>query len=265
MKITFILLSFASIPISNSATFGGCTINNNGAKPTPPAISNPGTCSDTQACGGQADIVLSMDGSGSISTASYDQAKIFLKDLAMSFAIEQDLVNIGMVQWSGSSTGTCTPSAGTPSCDASILNPFVNMELSYDLDQICSTINANQIKSGTPTLEGLLASHCVLKGGRPTASKFLVFITDGSPSAGIAPYPEIVAAANAIKADGVKLFSINVGGGSSVDTLMKAIASDPKADHYFSISDFSTLVNGNFADLFVDQVACVPTTDQPSR
>jgi len=88
-----------------AANFGGCLINNGLAAPTPPSISSPGQCTDSSACGGEADIVFAMDGSGSISSTSYSQAVQFLRDLAMSFAIGQNLVHIGMIQWSGSPSG----------------------------------------------------------------------------------------------------------------------------------------------------------------
>ena len=45
---------------------------------------------------------------------------------------------------------------------------------------------------------------------------------------------------------------------------MNSIASDPKADHYYNTQNFNSLLTGNFKDQFIDQVACVVTTDPPS-
>ena len=64
------------------------------------------TCTTNQTgCDGQADVVFVMDGSGSVNAQQYSDAMDFLTDLAMSFPMHNDLVNVGMVQYSGGSTG----------------------------------------------------------------------------------------------------------------------------------------------------------------
>lgn len=91
-------------PRALAVDWGGCQVLN-GNPPANPVI-DPAihTCATNQtACDGKADVMFVMDGSGSISASAYQEAMDFLRELAMSFPMEDNLVNVGFVQYAGSS------------------------------------------------------------------------------------------------------------------------------------------------------------------
>jgi len=246
---------------ARSATLGG----NIDVTALAPAVTSPGQCQDSTACAGEMDLVFVMDGSGSITPTMYADAVEFIEDFAMSFAIDSTLVNFGMVQWSGNAAGNCNPTANPPTCDASVINEFITLELSSDVDKICTMINAPQIRDVTPTLRAIQVGHCVLLGStRPSAAKFMVLLTDGSQSGtGGGTDAEIYAATDAIKSSGIKIFALNVANNAAA-TLMTNIASLPKADHYWNVNNFGDLMQSGFKSKFISQTACIPITSQPS-
>lgn len=94
-----------------------------------------------------------------------------------------NLVRVGMVQYSGSTPMSGTCDSLNNNCDKSILDQFVVQELSGDPRQICATLDEPHISSGTPILEGLQVAHCAIRESSRSA-KFMVFITDGQPQSG---------------------------------------------------------------------------------
>jgi hypothetical protein len=214
------------------------------------------------ACDGEADIVFVMDGSASVDDLDFREATEFLKKLGMSFALGKDLVRISYVQYSGSSDDessnyvtTCDSRSGN--CDNSVTSRFVLQELSGDANQICASISAPQIKSGTPILQGLAAGHCALKGSGRDVPQFVVLITDGAPSGFEDTIPEIRELAAQMRNESITIFSIAVGDGAD-EALMKNIASKPSSEFYFYESSFDVLLTSDFTNKFVEQVQCLP-------
>ena len=123
-----------------------------------------------------------------------------------------DLVNVGMVQYSGSNLAGCDSVAGT--CDFSVIDQMVVQTLSGDSAQICATIEQPQINFGTPILNGLQVAHCALKGSTRNVAKFIVFITDGQPGGGASEADQVRALAEIIRNDTITIFAIGVGTGA---------------------------------------------------
>ena len=241
----------ASVATVGAQTWGACTVTN-GSPPTPvPINSVEHNCTTFAACDGQADVMFVMDGSSSITFSdsnAYTDAVAFMKDLAMSFSMGDNLVRVGMVQYSAptGSLGTCDSVNGV--CDASVLEKFEVQELTGNPKQLCAVLDRPMIASGTPILEGLQVAHCAMKAAQSNA-KFMVFITDGKPPD--ATKADIVALAQQIRNESVTIFAIGVGGTEANPTadvsLLRQIASLPVDDHLFHADKFSELLAGNFS------------------
>ena len=191
-----------------------------------------------------------MDGSGSIvgdDPNAYNDAMDFLKELAMSFSMGDNLVRVGMVQYSGSNPGLGSCDSVNSVCDATVFEKFEVQELSGNPQQICATLDRPHLGGGTPILEGLGVAHCALKDSTRSA-KFVVFITDGKPATGTSD--AIVALAEQMRNESITIFSIGVGGTSANPTadtnLLKKIASPPIDDHLYHADQFSDMLGGNF-------------------
>ncbi|GMH96767.1 hypothetical protein TrST_g2185 [Triparma strigata] len=239
-------------PRALAVDWGGCQVLN-GNPPANPVI-DPAihTCATNQtACDGKADVMFVMDGSGSITASAYQEAMDFLRELAMSFPMDDNLVNVGFVQYAGSSGfSTCDSVSGT--CEADVLNTFKVQELTGSAPQICAALDMPYLGGGTPILLGLQVAHCALKGGRDVP-KFIVFITDGQPGGADEP---IIALAEQIRNESTTIFAITIVGGD--EPLMAQIATPPASQHAFVSTDFPSLLQGNFTKRFVENIECVP-------
>ncbi|GMH74004.1 hypothetical protein TrRE_jg8368, partial [Triparma retinervis] len=103
-----VLLWLTALASAGAAKWGACTVQGGDPKapvPIDPLLHN---CNTSYACEGQADIMFVMDGSGSITSGdanAYNDAMDFLRELAMTFSMGDNLVRVGMVQYSGSNPG----------------------------------------------------------------------------------------------------------------------------------------------------------------
>ena len=104
---SLIAISATVLHGATAQTWGGCQVTGGATVPTNPTIDpSKHTCSTNQTgCDGQADVIFVMDGSASVLANQYSDAMDFLTELAMSFPMHDDLVNVGMVQYSGSASG----------------------------------------------------------------------------------------------------------------------------------------------------------------
>jgi hypothetical protein len=127
---------------------------------------------------------------------------------------------------------------------------FVVQDLSGDAEQICATLDAPQIRDGTPILQALSAGYCILKGSTRSSRK-MVFLTDGQgPRA-----DEVIALATTMKAEGIDIFTMSIGVGADT-ALMNGMASTPTEEFSYHVDDFDSLLTGDFIAKFVKGVEC---------
>ena len=196
-----------------------------------------------------------------MSGSDFAKSEVFFKSLSESFALGPGLVEISIVQYSGTATelgaDNCDGLSDSPFCAAAILNKFIVQPLSGDINQVCASLGQPQIGQGTPIIQGLQVASCALRESKKSA-KYLVFLTDGEPSENGGTPETIGDLTTALKAEGVTIFSIKVGASDS--ELMKAIATD--SSYYYHETDFDQLAsNVNFTKRFVDQLECFPPNE----
>lgn len=166
-------------------------------------------------CVGAIDIMLVLDGSGSIAPSDFDLMRAFSKQLVDSFTVDAQNVRIGIVQFDNGAV--------------------LELGLSDDATAIKGRLDSiDQLRGLTDIAAGLNAGQNELNAnGRRGIPRAIILLTDGFSERAPA-----VAAADRAKRAGTTIFSIGVGSGVDFG-LLTAIASDP--NYVFSSNDFSDL------------------------
>lgn len=180
------------------------------------------------------DLVFLLDGSGSVSRTDFARATDFVRTVGASFEISAEATRLGIAQFS-SGFKTEFP---------------LNTPLLSDPDgYFCEVDKIYQLNGGTATAEALRSikdtTLSASQGARlrKAVPKVLVVITDGASNNRAA----VPGAAQALKEEGVQVFSIGVG--NYVIGELRAMASEPTDKHVFTVQDF-----GKIADI-VDQIS----------
>lgn len=191
-----------------------------------------------------ADFVLSLDVSGSISSAEL----VDLKDAANTIVDAFDLyetdgrIRIGLVRFRGSSEGV----VDMISTDAQLSSPAADH---YSGAALHDGINGLQqggpgLSSGTDIVSGIqggAAQFATGLGDRPEVPNLLVLITDGNDTRGNSDTD----IQNAMLGSGAEIFAVGVG--AVTTSTLNAAASDPDSSHVFYANDFQqllTLIDG---------------------
>ena len=175
----------------------------------------------TYVCQTVVDVMLALDGSGSISAANFNLMKDFARQLITKFTVGNLAARFGVIQFSGTGQGR------------------YESFLSGDAAALDAAIAAmTQVNGGTDIREGLALARTELADhGRIDAPDAVILLTDGGHYGTGDPKTE----ADALKLLGVDVFGIGVGSGANMTTI-NAIASDPDSSHAFPVTNFTTLV-----------------------
>ena len=200
-----------------------------GLRSPPPLVSAQAACATT------IDFMLVLDGSESIDPTEFDVMKTFADSLVDHFTISPADAHAGIVQFASEGEGV------------------IEIGLSSDPGAIATAISTmTQIVGITDIQEGIaLAQQELTAGGRPDVPHVILVLTDGVHNEPGDP----IAEAEAARSLGTEIFAIAVGPGPDIDQL-NAIASDPDAEHVFSVGDFAALAT--ILDPLV-LVVCPPT------
>ena len=185
-----------------------------------------------------ADVVLLLDGSTSITSASWKSLVNASSSFAAAVGISADGAHIGVVQFASSSK--------------------LELALTGDLDKALAALHGlPQTGGGTNTASGLAMTGAQLfgAGGRLDAPKVVILITDGESNVGGDPVP----VASALKANSTNIFGIGVGAGADMKQIA-AIASLPSSDFVFELDDYSKLA-GIIAKLIAKTCVAVLAVD----
>ncbi|XP_019627190.1 PREDICTED: von Willebrand factor A domain-containing protein 2-like [Branchiostoma belcheri] len=199
---------------------------------------------DAPRCGVEMDLVLVLDDSGSVGADNFNTLKEFVKRLTTQFDFGQGATRLGILQYSTDVTTVFS------------LN-------SYDTLEDINTAVDDMIYKGGGTNTHLALyelvnnAFSVQNGGRPTASKVAVVITDGMST------QPITRAVQDVKAVGIIVYTMGVGTGTDQSELQQ-LASSP--DRVFGASNYDSLLTmtGSLANRFCDDgssVVSVATVD----
>jgi uncharacterized protein YegL len=181
--------------------------------PTPTPTLTP---TSAAACTTQIELMLVLDGSGSIDRREFNSMRTFARNVANSFTIDSDSARIGIVQFSGSAQ--------------------YETRLSGDASTVVSTIDGMRRRGGGTYIgEGLqLARTELADSGRPGVPQAIILLTDGRSWG--RPAEEATLAKNA----GITILAVAVGNGPNINQI-NAISSDPDSRYVFAVGDFNSL------------------------
>ncbi|XP_045899701.1 collagen alpha-6(VI) chain isoform X2 [Micropterus dolomieu] len=169
----------------------------------------------------KADLVFLLDQSGSIDSADYTIMKQFTTDLVTSFKVSQDLVHVGLAQFSSIFQNEF------------YLNQFYNEEAvtKHIMDMV-------QLGGGTNiglALDSISEYFEASRGSRRSAgiSQNLVLITDGESQ------DDVEDAADRLRALGIEMFAIGIGDVHDLELLQ--ITGTP--ERLFTVQNFGNLEN----------------------
>ncbi|XP_014854107.1 PREDICTED: collagen alpha-1(XII) chain-like [Poecilia mexicana] len=173
----------------------------------------------------KADIVMLVDGSGSISQDDFGRMKSFLSEMVQNFPISPNKVQIGLTQFSSS-----------PKAEWHLNSHNNKQSLLQAIDQI------RQVGGGTGTGKALdyIRNHSFKPGVgmRPDSKKIVVLITDGEAQ------DKVGIPAKNLKDTGVEVFVIGVGDAFSKSRTLdelRTIASEDIKSHLYHVSTFQSL------------------------
>jgi uncharacterized protein YegL len=163
------------------------------------------------------DIMFILDGSGSIGSSAFQQAKAFMADVVNQLPVDANH-RIGIVTFASTAVLNTTFSSNKPALLATIA------ALPYPQGFTCTECGLN-----TATTEFATNSS-------PTAHHVGIVITDGISSTPANLPPALVAAAG----QNIELFAIGVGSAVSIPQLNQ-IATDPDLTHVFTVTSYASL------------------------
>ncbi|XP_026145131.1 cartilage matrix protein-like [Carassius auratus] len=177
---------------------------------------------DKFTCETPADIVMLVDGSGSISQDNFQTVKTFLERFVRSFGVGSNQTRIGLVQYSG---------------DPKIewhLNTHSTKEAVIDAVRIL-LLKRGSTRTGLALTYILENSFKAESGSRPDVPKIVILITDGES------WDDVISPAQRLRDAGIELFAIGVGY-INMNTLI-TIASPLEETHVYHVRDFSLMLD----------------------
>ncbi|KAI8484389.1 Signal peptide, CUB and EGF-like domain-containing protein 2, partial [Branchiostoma belcheri] len=199
---------------------------------------------DAPRCGVEMDLVLVLDDSGSVGADNFNTLKEFVKRLTTQFDFGQGAIRLGILQYSTAVTTVFS------------LNSYYTLEdINTAVDDMI--YNGGGTNTHLALYELVNNAFSVENGGRPTASKVAVVITDGMST------QPITRAVQDVKAAGIIVYTMGVGTGTDQSELQQ-IASSP--DRVSSAPNYDSLLTmtGSLANRFCDDgssVVSVATVD----
>uniref|UniRef100_A0A7S2IAR2 VWFA domain-containing protein n=1 Tax=Haptolina brevifila TaxID=156173 RepID=A0A7S2IAR2_9EUKA len=200
-----------------------CTCNGKPGPPIPPAPpplppKPPPPPGPAPPCKAKLDVVVVLDGSGSIHSVDWQRALKFTDSVVDSFHVSMDQVEIAAVQFGSSSETIIGLSADPTAVKAAVSK-------------------TRQMRTGTNTYDGFYSSRLILEHGRKgTKGKIVILLTDGGQNRGPPAKIESVH----LQDEGTTIFGIGVGAHINSQELQSWVSS-PVRDHYFTVSAFDQL------------------------
>lgn len=170
-------------------------------------------------CKAKLDVVVVLDGSGSIRSADWRTALAFTNQIVDAFTVAADQVELAVVQFS------------------SFVRTVVG--LSDDPAAIKAKVSReHQMGDMTNTYKGFQQAKSILdtQGRAGTKGKIVILLTDGAQDDGLPAKIEAVALQN----EGVEIFGVGVGHAIDKRELTSWVSA-PASEHYFSVKAWDDL------------------------
>ncbi|XP_019631572.1 PREDICTED: LOW QUALITY PROTEIN: uncharacterized protein LOC109475407 [Branchiostoma belcheri] len=168
-----------------------------------------------RACNGGADIIFSIDVSGSVS-GHFGTVKDFISGVVRSLNIGGSYARVGLIKFEGSSASRAI-SLADYSNKADLLSRIESVDMSFS--------------SGVPSVAGLsVMRNEFFTSGQPAARKYGIVLTDGQDSSSSDVIPDSMALRN----DGTTLFCVGVAEWQDGMGTLNNMASRPVNHHVFT-------------------------------
>jgi uncharacterized protein YegL len=153
-------------------------------------------------CSDMVDIILVIDGSGSLKLEGFQKAQSFAEQMVLHSEIAADKVQIGIVQYSGPGH------YDDPTVGAIEVSP-----ISADRPSLTGAVLGMQFTGGsTHTGEAMELALKLLEGGRANAHKAVLVVTDGDAT----DWGKLEAAAEKVRKEAALMFAVVTEPGGSV-------------------------------------------------
>lgn len=212
-------------------------------------------------CAAKVDIILMLDGSGSIGQDGFDAEKKFADTFVSAF--DNQIAQFSIIVYSGPKTWSAY-SACFDDPDVDMVNTCgINkiQDFSDDSDATRAAIQALEWPSGsTFTSVALQTAVTELQLSRPDAPAIVVLVTDGAPLSAL----KTTAAAANVRDAGARLMVVPVQGRGLTDKsrdFLHTLASEPKADNYLPLDDVSLLLSVSSVDQLMASACPAIDTD----
>ncbi|XP_054455478.1 scavenger receptor cysteine-rich type 1 protein M130-like [Anoplopoma fimbria] len=170
----------------------------------------------------QADIVILVDDSSSISTMSFNDIRSFLTEVVSVFEIGPDRIQIGLVQYSG--------------------DPNTNWHLNTHHTKLSLLEDINRLQhNGGDTMTGRALTHILHNnfkpevGMRENSTKIAVLFTDGDS------HDNTLLPSQNLKNVGIEIYTLGYDDANTNE--LKVIASDPDDIHMYFIRELSSIMD----------------------
>lgn len=185
----------------------------------------------------QVNLAVVLDGSGTISTLKFSEAKDFAKNIAAVFAARNMFANGGTASYVQFSSDVDPSDTGT----------------FFSLSEFNDFVDSNdQIYAGTDIDAGIIAAQHLLNDAPPASAAFMVVLTDGEDNVG---GDNVAVTADDARDDGITMLAVGVG------ECPFSRANNTTAMYHSSSTYVNTVVHRkkSFASSFTDTILSRPT------
>jgi len=206
---------------------------------------NPQPCPPNLACSSRLDLMLLLDGSGSVRRKGFRRTRIFARNMIRRIDLGEDRAKVGVIMFSKKIT---------------LVSP-----MTFDKDALVTGINGMKWpRSTTATSKALLtAIEALAAGGRSDVDKdktIVMVVTDGMPN----DSKKTFEMAQKVK-EKARLIMVAVGKNLDTDALYSWASFPPEQNVVFGTSyDTVALQVGEFLADLCQSMYCKETYDQPS-
>ncbi|XP_060597324.1 uncharacterized protein LOC132751201 isoform X2 [Ruditapes philippinarum] len=166
------------------------------------------------------DIVFVLDSSASMSEADFNKSKHYVQNFISELDVDSGLAHVGAVAFSN------------------VVFSSISLDNGMSASQLRAAISKIPYQpGGTNTFDALqYVQDYIFKGSRPNAAKVVVLVTDGRSADNVAT----ISNAKNLRADGVTVFAVGVGG--LIDKReLSLVVSEPMCSHLQTVGNFSQL------------------------
>jgi len=202
------------------------------------------------------DLILAIDGSGSLTADNFDILKEYVVNLIKRFKgeiNESELMKVGVVQFGN----------GEIMADGSISNAVKVLPLTTDMASVEEAVSGMQyLKGFTNMAQGLVLSDAMFtENGRADAQSAIMVITDGKPSFTFQTQQVV----DGLEEKGIQRYFITITESEGTETeLMKKWASAPWYTNHLHIPGFLQLMASNQTYVQEAVVMFCPMSQSPS-